>query len=259
MDVSLDDIIAQNKKSKGGRQVGGFRSAGGRNDSARPRGGGRGNGGGGSRSTHVPDGRWKHDMFGKGPASGGGGRKEVARIGAGGNPRVRVLLSNLAATVNTADLEELFNPYNIESVNVHFNEQGEPVGTGDLSLRRKDAIQMLQDLKGLAIDEQVVKMTLVDETSSVTVGTIRDRIKLNRPKVEVAVAVVDQLEMDARHMTCTMTEWNDQGDEPRSGGGRRGGRGGGRRGDGGKKPLTEDELNAQLEAYMTKGKDDDMA
>lgn len=35
---------------------------------------------------------------------------------------------------------------------MHFNEQGEPVGTGDLTLRRKDALQMLQDLKGLAID-----------------------------------------------------------------------------------------------------------
>lgn len=44
-------------------------------------------------------------MFGKADVVGGRGRKEAATKFGGGNPRVRVLLSNLAATVNTADLE----------------------------------------------------------------------------------------------------------------------------------------------------------
>lgn len=35
---------------------------------------------------------------------------------------------------------------------VHFNESGEPLGTGDVTLKRKDANKMLNDFKGVNLD-----------------------------------------------------------------------------------------------------------
>uniref|UniRef100_A0A1I7WMG1 Palmitoyltransferase n=1 Tax=Heterorhabditis bacteriophora TaxID=37862 RepID=A0A1I7WMG1_HETBA len=82
-------------------------------------------------------------------------RPKVA--GGGGNPNkiVRINISNLAPSVVSPDLEELFADYNIETATVHYNETGISVGTADIFLRKRDAEKVLQHFKGVALDGQV--------------------------------------------------------------------------------------------------------
>lgn len=49
-------------------------------------------------------------------------------------------------------IQELFGPYNIDTATVHFNEHGVSLGTGDVYLKRKDALQMFEDFKGVSLD-----------------------------------------------------------------------------------------------------------
>ncbi|KAE9421434.1 hypothetical protein Angca_002226, partial [Angiostrongylus cantonensis] len=74
-----------------------------------------------------------------------------------GNPNktVRINISNLAPSVVSSDLEELFANYRIEAATVNYNESGISVGTGDIYLRKSDAENVISDFKGVALDGQV--------------------------------------------------------------------------------------------------------
>ncbi|EPB80095.1 hypothetical protein ANCCEY_00783 [Ancylostoma ceylanicum] len=85
-----------------------------------------------------------------------------------GNPNktVRINISNLAPSVVSSDLEELFANYRIEAATVNYNESGVSVGTGDIYLRKADADNVINDFKGVALDGQVMRMVLVDGSDS---------------------------------------------------------------------------------------------
>ncbi|CAJ0583856.1 unnamed protein product, partial [Mesorhabditis spiculigera] len=248
VNLSLDDIIAKHKVK---------RHEGGRGDRRAPR-GGTGSGGrrGFESKTTVPGGKWKHDLFDR------RGSPEAVRPAAR-NTKVRVLMSNLADTVTASDLEELFSVYNVESVVLHFNQQGESLGTGECTLRMADATEMLKELSGLAIDDKRVKMTLVDEHNTKTIGSLKDRVQL--PKTaqrgnlhKTFGGGVRKGRSSPRGQKSGGKSWNEHDDRFGStateGSGSRG-RGGRGRGGDKKKPMSEDELNRQLDEYMGVSKD----
>ncbi|GMS80796.1 hypothetical protein PENTCL1PPCAC_2971, partial [Pristionchus entomophagus] len=73
-----------------------------------------------------------------------------------------VNISNLAPSVLTADLEELFSSYSIDSASVHYGEKGNHLGTGEIVMKKKDAQRALTDLTGIAIDGSRIILAIVE-------------------------------------------------------------------------------------------------
>lgn len=246
VNLSLDDIIAkQGKTSKSGRNVGGFRS----DKVARSNGAGGGRGGSFAASK-VPAGRWKHDRYNDLDAPQLQTRSGP-KIGPGLNSLVRVNISNLAPTVVTADLEELFEAYNLETAAVHYSEAGESLGTGDIFLKKKDALKVLDDFKAVALDGQRLVLTLVDGGGS-TVG---------KPSIASRLNVAPRGGIQKRKAAPNPTHFldrlaEDAGFNGRSAGRARGAgavRGRAKRPGNPRVKLTNDDLDKELEEYMNKG------
>nr|CDJ97148.1 Protein ALY-2 [Haemonchus contortus] len=223
MDMSLDEIIAKNRREKRS----GFRKGFGRS--------GRSGGGSGGRFSGSRPYKTYID-FDAPPVPVRG-----PKIGGASNPNktVRINISNLAPSVVSSDLEELFVNYRIEAATVNYNESGVSVGTGDIYLRRSDAENVINDFKGVALDGQVMRMVLVDGSEALS------------SRVQLAPVNGGGVIKSFRN-----------GGERRDGRGSRGG-GFGRRSRSGRSGskikrddsrarMTEAELDAELEAYMSK-------
>ncbi|KAE9420783.1 hypothetical protein Angca_003953, partial [Angiostrongylus cantonensis] len=239
INMSLEEIIGKNKKSKSGRLVGGFRSDVVHKTGAVKIGGTRSFG---RFSDRTPAGKWKHDKFQDDSRAfrvRGGAIAKVVAGSSNPNKKVRVNLSNLGPNVVSADLEELFSPYNIESATVHFNEQGLSLGTGDVFLKRKDALQMFEDFKGVSLDGKLIKMLIVDGGEGVANGIESRLSKLPRQR-----GVQKKYKRSPVRASSFLDRIVD--DKPRRGGRRAFGRRD-------RKPQkTVAELDAELDSYMKK-------
>ncbi|WKX97552.1 hypothetical protein Q1695_013316 [Nippostrongylus brasiliensis] len=246
INMSLEEIISKNKKSKSGRLIGGFRSDGVSKSGAGKSGGARSFG---RFSDRTPAGKWKHDKYQEETrafrARGGAIGKVVAGA-SNPNKKVRVNLSNLGPNVVSADLEELFAPYNIDTATVHFNEHGVSLGTGDVYLKRKDALQMFEDFKGVSLDGKLIKMLIVDGAEGVANGIESRLSKLPRSAPR---GVQKRRSSTGGVSTSFLDRIVD--DKPRKGGIRA------------RRPLQNRdrkaaksvaELDAELESYMNKGR-----
>uniref|UniRef100_A0A7I4YLA0 FoP_duplication domain-containing protein n=1 Tax=Haemonchus contortus TaxID=6289 RepID=A0A7I4YLA0_HAECO len=213
MDMSLDEIIAKNRREKRT----GFRKGFGRS--------GRSGGGSGGRFSGSRPYKTYID-FDAPPVPVRG-----PKIGGPSNPNktVRINISNLAPSVVSSDLEELFVNYRIEAATVNYNESGVSVGTGDIYLRRSDAENVINDFKGVALDGQVMRMVLVDGSEALS------------SRVQLAPVNGGGVIKSFRN-----------GGERRDGRGSRGGGFGRRSRSGRRARMTEAELDAELEAYMSK-------
>uniref|UniRef100_A0A8C4QCX0 Aly/REF export factor n=1 Tax=Eptatretus burgeri TaxID=7764 RepID=A0A8C4QCX0_EPTBU len=171
LDMSLDDIIKQNRRGSGRGGRAGFPARGGRGTRGGRGGRGFGARGGGTfglsgpalqtvafkrgrgralpfiRPLRLPA-RWQHDMF-----------EGVTTQEKGG----KLLVSNLDFGVSDADIQELFAEFgNLRKAAVHYDRAGRSLGTADVQFeRRVDALQAMKQYNGVPLDGQISNFTLL--------------------------------------------------------------------------------------------------
>jgi len=243
INMALDEIIVNRRSGGGGARRGGAIGGARRNSGRRinPR--------NDLFTSEAPAGKWKHDKFGE---IYGGKRRSAGTSRATANPRgarsgggniVKLNISNLPASVVTADLEELFQDFGVYGVSVHYDEVGQHLGTADLFVDIGSAKDIMREYANIAIDGQTIKFAVVDETGKALGGraSIAERVQIRR--------VARRSDPIRRRREQVATKKRTPGGAVGGGGGR------GRRGPAtekkpAKKELTSDELDKQLEAYM---------
>ncbi|CAN6284721.1 unnamed protein product [Urochloa humidicola] len=247
LDMTLDDIIKNNKKSNP--------SSGGRRSRGSASGGGGGGGSGGSggvgptrrpfkrsgnrqapyQPPKAPDAAWQHDMYpgvAAGGGSSGGGRVSAIETG------TKLYISNLDFGVSNEDIKELFSELgDLKRSSINYDRSGRSKGTAEVVFaRRADAVAAVKKYNNVQLDGKPMKIEIV--------GT-------NTPTAAAALPVINGGQ--ARNAVKSAPRGGPTGMPQRRphqrGGGRRGGGSGGRRGKERSKPRSAEELDAELEKY----------
>ncbi|EAY89467.1 hypothetical protein OsI_10999 [Oryza sativa Indica Group] len=261
LDMTLDDIIKNNKKANpsSGRGRRGSAAGGGGGG-----GGGVGGGGGGGvgptrrpfkrsgnragpyQPPKAPESAWQHDMYsdvaaGGGGGSGGGGRVSAIETG------TKLYISNLDFGVSTEDIKELFSELgDLKKYVIHYDRSGRSKGTAEVVFaRRGDAVAAVKKYNNVQLDGKPMKIEIL--------GT-------NTPTAAAALPANNGGYV--RNVAKSAPRGGPAGlpqgrSRPRGGGRRRGGGGGsggpggsgGRRGKERSQPKSAEELDADLEKY----------
>ncbi|KAJ7538623.1 hypothetical protein O6H91_11G057100 [Diphasiastrum complanatum] len=167
LDMSLDDIIKNNK------QVGGGRGAGLRRGASNGGGYGSGRSSGpirraNSRATARPspystakpaqrdtDGVWQHDLF----EEGGNAPGKAVGIETG----TKLYVSNLDYGVSNEDIKELFSEVgDLKRCSIHYDRSGRSKGTAEVVFTRKpDALAAMKRYNNVQLDGKPMKIELI--------------------------------------------------------------------------------------------------
>ena len=241
IDMSLDDIIATNKKGKtgggGGRGGGGARrGGGGRGGGGRPRGQFRSRSrSAGRNGGHIrgnPDDQWDHDMYSGG---GGGGMRRTGISTSSG----KLIVSNLDFGVTDSDIHELFSEFgNLKSATVHYDRSGRSLGTAEVAFdRRGDAMKALKQYNGVPLDGRPMRIEMA--------GVEAEMEPMRRPMGGgVRKSPGPRRSPGPRKSPFRGSGGRGGGGRPNRGGGGRGGRGEK------KEAPSKEDLDAEMDTYM---------
>ncbi|CAG7714182.1 unnamed protein product [Allacma fusca] len=260
MEMSLDEIITSTKRTRGGGRGRGGRStraggrggrgagAGVRTAGGRPSGGSRRGVGAGAqqrfrtrpRPSGNADGVWTHDKFQDSNVGGirKAGIRAVGGGGGGGGGSAKITISNLHYGVSDADIIELFGEVgNIRYASVHYDRSGRSMGKADVTFeRRVDAQAAIQQYDGVPLDGRPMAISWAN--SAVATQQVSPRGSGLR-------------QIQGKRINRTSGGGGGGGGFRGGRGGR--GRGGGRGGrpGGSTKAPTAEELDAELDAYVS--------
>ncbi|KAK8925734.1 Polyadenylate-binding protein RBP45A [Platanthera zijinensis] len=158
LDMSLDDLIKNNKKSGGGN----------------PRGKGRGASGIGparrapNRSSNrpapytvgkAPESAWQHDMYSDRMPAYQSPAVRASSIETGS----KIYISNLDYGVSNEDIKELFSEFgDLKHFSVHYDRSGRSKGTAEVVFARKvDALAAVKRYNDVQLDGKPMKIEIV--------------------------------------------------------------------------------------------------
>ncbi|KAI3811602.1 hypothetical protein L1987_21328 [Smallanthus sonchifolius] len=168
LDMSLDDLIKNNKKSGGG-------DGGGRGRASGPGPARRINNRGAHRATpygapKAPDAAWKHDMFADQSMGNGGpgGRPSAIETG------TKLYVSNLDYGVSNEDIKELFAEVgDLKMYSIHYDRSGRSKGTAEIVYsRRQDALAAVKRYNNVQLDGKPMKIEMVGINLVASVGSL---------------------------------------------------------------------------------------
>ncbi|XP_009126635.1 THO complex subunit 4A isoform X1 [Brassica rapa] len=145
LDMSLDDMIAKNRKSRGsGSQPGPTR----RNNTNR-----KSNRSAPYQSAKAPESTWEHEAF----------PSRSTRSSAGIETGTKLYISNLDYGVMNDDIKELFSEVGeLKRYTVHFDRSGRSKGTAEVVYsRRGDAIAAVKKYNDVQLDGKPMKIEIV--------------------------------------------------------------------------------------------------
>lgn len=203
-----------------------------------------------------PEGKWSHDMFRNGGATGGGGGSDrmISRafnsaISEATGP-IKLSVTNLDFGVSDADIHELFSEFgSLKIAQIHYDRSGRSLGTADVIYdKRSDAVKAMKQYNGVPLDGKPMTIELASEG-----GASRDS-----PVRRLTGGRLGKREDNRRSPGRRSPGRRFGGGGGRGGGDSRGERRGGNGGGGGAKreqkvQKTQEELDAEMEEYM-KGK-----
>ncbi|KAG7534885.1 RNA-binding domain superfamily [Arabidopsis thaliana x Arabidopsis arenosa] len=236
LDMSLDDMIAKNRKSRGGAgPARGTGSGSGPGPTRRNNPNRKSNRSAPYQSAKAPESTWGHDMFSD--------RSEdfPPRSSAGIETGTKLYISNLDYGVMNEDIKELFAEVGeLKRYTVHFDRSGRSKGTAEVVYsRRGDALAAVKKYNDVQLDGKPMKIEIV--------GT----------NLQTAAAPSGR-PANGNSNGAPWRGGQGRGGQQRGGGARGGGRGGGGRGGGGRgrrpgkgpaEKISAEDLDADLDKY----------
>ncbi|CAH8354168.1 unnamed protein product [Eruca vesicaria subsp. sativa] len=154
LDMSLDDMIAKNRKSRGSGSGSGSGSGPIRRNNPNR----KSNRSAPYQSTKAPESTWEHDMY-----SSEGVPSRSTRSSAGIETGTKLYISNLDYGVMNDDIKELFAEVGeLKRYTVHFDRSGRSKGTAEVVYsRRGDAIAAVKKYNDVQLDGKPMKIEIV--------------------------------------------------------------------------------------------------
>ncbi|KAK9072743.1 hypothetical protein SSX86_009178 [Deinandra increscens subsp. villosa] len=254
LDVSLDDMIKMNKKSRASENPRSRARNSGPGPSRRlPNRASRRSTPYGGEKVEAPDTAWGHDMY-EGHAAGGHPARSN-QMSSGIETGSKLLISNLDYGVSNEDIKELFAEVgDMKRATIHYDRSGRSKGTAEVVFsRRRDAELAIKRYDNVQLDGKPMKIEFLGTNMGNDAGP--NAGNGNHNGAPRRGGVMGRLRGGGQTMRAQRSGGGGGGGGGGRGGGGGGGRGGsgggggrGGRGRGGEKVSAED-LDADLEKY----------
>lgn len=240
LDMTLDDIIKNNKKSGSGNSRGRTRPSGSGLGPSRRFPNRAANRAAPYATAKAPEATWQHDLYadqGVAAYPAPGGRASSIETG------TKLYISNLEYGVSNDDIKELFSEVgDLKRHGVHYDRSGRSKGTAEVVFsRRADAVAAVKRYNNVQLDGKPMKIEIVGTNIS-TPGVA--------PAANGAIGNLNGVPRSGQGRGGALRRLGGRGQGIRRERGRGRGRGGGGRGRGGRgEKLSAEDLDADLEKY----------